>query len=194
MKTLYNPSDDTNIVRVRNALEEKMQRHFRNLRHNVSKAQPWNGIQAALLDTIVYAGQEAYRTGALEVGRTPLSSDYLILHREGVARAEWVASEMKGWTERSLQASKKSKLLSKQRANKVSIFESRKAAFSGKLKGWGRNKLSKKSWFTSDAHDTDDVCDDNEDDGIIDMGDVFTSGDPAPPAHLFCECSLWLHR
>jgi hypothetical protein len=193
VKLSFDPASDTSFIRRQHSCAEAMAKHFKSLRNDVTAKTPWDNIQANLEIAIVYSGQENYRRGAIEVGRTPDATDLLILRKAGVRRAQWVASEMRGWTEASLKASKKSKLLSLSRANKVAVYESRKSAFSGRLKGWSLNKEAKKEWLTSDAHDQDDVCDDNEDDGIIDMDVAFTSSDMAPPAHLYCMCSLWLH-
>lgn len=192
MKILINPSTPS-FMRVQGALTTGMHSAFKNLRNDVKEATPWNNIQSALANAIVFARQEGYKQAAASVGKVPRSSDLVRLRLDGLARADWVAQEMKGWTEQSLQASKKSKLLSKDRAGKVSVYESRKGFFDGIIKGGMLNKQSRKEWFTSDAHDQDDLCDDNEDDGVIDMSEAFTSGDMAPPGHLFCECSLWLH-
>lgn len=170
-----------------------MVQHFKSLRHDVSAKEPWNGIQDALAATIIVTSQETYKSAALQVGKTPLISDLIILRKAGATRAEWVASEMRGWTEQSLVASKKSKLLSLARANKAAVYESRKAAFDGTVKGWLLNAKTKKEWYTSNEHSAEDICDDNEDDGIIDMDEAFSSGDTAPPAHLYCLCGLWLH-
>lgn len=38
------------------------------------------------------------------------------------------------------------------------------------------------------ASDTDDECADNDDEGPVDIGHVFSSGDTEPPAHPNCRC------
>jgi len=169
-----------------------MAAHFKSLRSDVTAKSPWDAIRVNLETSIVYNRLENYRLGAVDVKRNPDSHDLMQLRLDGVKRAKWVTDEMRGWTEQSLVASKKSRLLSLARANKVAIYENRKAAFTGRLKGWHLNEAAKKEWFLSGDHDTDDICDDNADDGVIDMGDSFSSGDTAPPAHLYCLCSLWL--
>lgn len=77
-----------------------------------------------------------------------------------------------------------------ERASKIANYESRKSWLSGVILGWGLNKSYGKAWYVSDAHDTDDTCDDNQDDGVIAVSEAFTSGDFEPPAHLHCECYL----
>lgn len=194
MKIKANPADDSLLARSQDILVNRMQEQFHSLRHNVSATKPWANIQTALQEAIVHFRVEGYRKGALAVGKSPISSDIILLRQEGVSRAAWVASEMKGWTDRSLRASKKSRLLSQERAAKVATFEARKAFFEGTLPGWKLSKVAEKSWLTSaEYHDIDDRCDDNEDDGIIAVTELFSTGDAAPPAHLWCYCSLWLH-
>jgi hypothetical protein len=38
--------------------------------------------------------------------------------------------------------------------------------------------------------DVEEICQDNEDEGPIPIGETFSSGDDAPPAHNNCRC--WL--
>lgn len=193
MKVLFDPAKTESLVRMQAKLTNNMHGAFNDLRNDVKAKGPWRLIQSSLVDAIVFTRLEGYRQAALAVGYKPIAGDYIKLRLDGVARADWVASQMRGWTNESLQASKKSKLLSKKRAAKASTFESRKAFYDGALKGFSLNKASRKSWLTSDEHDVDDICDDNEDDGIIEIGEAFSSGAMSPPAHLFCLCTLWLH-
>ena len=194
IKVHANPSKLLSFMRTQDSLASKMEKHLKSLRNDVNSEAPWNAIQTALEDVIVRNRLEAYNSGALLVGKTPLSSDSIRLKRDGEARAEWVTSEMKHYTREMLAASVKSKLLSKERANRVAVFESRKSFYDGSIKGWSLNKASRKSWLTSsEYHEQDDECDDNEDDGIIDIGDVFSTGDAVPPAHQNCYCTIWIH-
>lgn len=193
MKIAFDPKSAASFIRLQSSCAEKMAEHFKSLRHDVSAKEPWTNIRNALEISIVLNAVSNYREGAVQVQRNPDSKVVWDLRTAGMARAKWITSEMRGWTVDSLVASKKSKLLSLARANKVSIYESRKSAFNGRVKGWQLNKAARKEWFLSDAHDQDDLCDDNADDGVINMGEAFTSGDMAPPGHLFCMCSLWLH-
>lgn len=45
-----------------------------------------------------------------------------------------------------------------------------------------------KTWVVTD--EACDDCQDNEDEGPIDLDDDFPSGDDAPPAHPNCRCAL----
>jgi hypothetical protein len=46
----------------------------------------------------------------------------------------------------------------------------------------------KKGWLADD--DPCDLCQENADEGFIDLDDEFPSGDNAPPGHPRCECTL----
>jgi Phage Mu protein F like protein len=48
----------------------------------------------------------------------------------------------------------------------------------------------KKAWLTAGDDLVDEVCQENEDAGPIDLEDDFPSGDDAPTAHPFCRCVL----
>jgi hypothetical protein len=80
------------------------------------------------------------------------------------------------------------------RADKIAVNELSLAFFGGTRYGWGLDKRVKKSWHISDAHDKDDMCDDNEDEGPIGIDEPFQSGHFIPPAHMHCECELGLTR
>lgn len=50
--------------------------------------------------------------------------------------------------------------------------------------------VSKKAWSVSGNEEVCDECQDNADEGEIDLDDDFPSGDDAPPGHPRCECVL----
>lgn len=50
--------------------------------------------------------------------------------------------------------------------------------------------VSGKYWIKGSEHGEEDECDDNADDGVIDIDDNFSSGDDAPPAHPNCVCDV----
>lgn len=50
--------------------------------------------------------------------------------------------------------------------------------------------VEQKGWSTAGAGDVCDECQDNEDEGAIDLDDDFPSGDDAPPGHPNCMCAL----
>lgn len=59
----------------------------------------------------------------------------------------------------------------------------------GSLEGYKQSEVVKmKRWLT--AGGVDDVCGDNEAQGVLRLEDAFASGDDAPPAHPNCKCVL----
>jgi len=60
----------------------------------------------------------------------------------------------------------------------------------GQLEGAKASGVQSKSWFDAGDEAECDECPENADEGPIDIGDDFTSGDHAPPAHPNCRCSL----
>jgi Phage Mu protein F like protein len=51
-----------------------------------------------------------------------------------------------------------------------------------------RTGASKKRWLLSSDHNEDDDCDNNNEDGWIDIDDDFSSGADLPPEHPNCQC------
>jgi SPP1 gp7 family putative phage head morphogenesis protein len=45
-------------------------------------------------------------------------------------------------------------------------------------------------WLTAQDELVEEICEDNENAGPIDLGDAFPSGDDCPPAHPNCRCAL----
>lgn len=82
---------------------------------------------------------------------------------------------------------------SSDRASLIARTEISAANNRGALEGYraARDKAGvaiKKAWHPDD--EACPVCLDNAADGVIDLDDVFTSGDDAPPAHPNCECTI----
>ena len=81
---------------------------------------------------------------------------------------------------------------SEDRAELIARNEVAMANQAGALEGMKLAKGSgvklQKVWVP-DA-DACEICQDNADDGPIDLDDQFSSGDDAPTAHVNCECSL----
>ena len=79
-----------------------------------------------------------------------------------------------------------------ERAALIANTEVARANEQGKLVGFrgaaDAGIALKKSWLT--MGEACDVCQDNEDDGPIDLDDDFSSGDDAPPGHPNCRCVL----
>ncbi len=78
---------------------------------------------------------------------------------------------------------------SNDRALMISRTESATAANQGGLIAARGAGMATKTWLpVSDA--CEEICLPNADDGAIDIGEDFDSGDDAPPAHPNCRCSL----
>lgn len=76
------------------------------------------------------------------------------------------------------------------RAAMIASTELKLANNNGSMNGFRETGLTlQKKWLLSNNHDIDDPCDDNVDDGWIDLDDTFSTGDDVPPNHPRCECS-----
>lgn len=80
------------------------------------------------------------------------------------------------------------------RADAISQHEMRNNFMKGLRYGWSLNRMSRKRSYVSSDHDKDDICDDAEDVGVIDVDDTFPSGDFEPPFHFGCLCGFILVR
>ncbi len=79
--------------------------------------------------------------------------------------------------------------ISDYRATMIANTETNRAMSTGQLASMKENGIATKSWVTAGAN-VCEVCQDNEDDGEIDVNKAFSSGDDAPAAHPNCECYL----
>lgn len=78
---------------------------------------------------------------------------------------------------------------SDERAQFIGLTETRDAQAFGTTLGWAHSgKSVQKQWETNG--DCCDACSDNEDDGPIDVDELFSSGDYAPGAHPGCDCDI----
>jgi hypothetical protein len=74
------------------------------------------------------------------------------------------------------------------RAQTIARTEIIRASNQGTLTGFvASGVVSKKEWTTFDPCP---ICEENEDQGPIDLDEDFASGDDAPPAHPNCKCAL----
>lgn len=80
-------------------------------------------------------------------------------------------------------------VFSSSRADMIASTEMARAQVQGALSTAKDVGVVGKSWETSGDHDLDDECDDNVDDGVIGINDLFTSGDDGPPGHPNCNCA-----
>lgn len=77
---------------------------------------------------------------------------------------------------------------SPQRADMIARTETRLADSRGQVEGWkASGVVAQKVWLISNDGCCDD-CQDNSDEGPIDIDDDFPSGDDSPPAHPNCKC------
>jgi hypothetical protein len=81
---------------------------------------------------------------------------------------------------------------SRERAELVAHTEVRRANSMGALEGYQESKDAgvnlQKEWVVD--VDPCPICEENGDEGAIDLDDEFPSGDDAPPAHPNCECAI----
>lgn len=78
------------------------------------------------------------------------------------------------------------------RAETIARTELASAHVQGTLTAWKSSGLVEgKRWLLGSEHPgIEDECDENEADGVIDLDDVFSSGDDGPPAHPNCVCAV----
>ncbi len=78
------------------------------------------------------------------------------------------------------------------RAETIARTELASAHVEGTLTAWKTSGLVEgKRWLLGSEHPgIEDECDENEADGVIDLDDVFSSGDDGPPAHPNCVCAV----
>lgn len=108
-------------------------------------------------------------------------------------RSDKVNQWMKATTKNVLHNSPDSEhVLSKDRALNAARYEAARAYFKGVQDGF-QGTGWKKSWITSQGESCDE-CLANEDDGPIDVDDIFQSGDSYPLAHLSCGCFVSLSQ
>lgn len=88
-------------------------------------------------------------------------------------------------------AMKKKQAVGKDRSKTIAEYEGPKMFFETRRKGWGLAPKFRKAWYTQ-SDNVCDICQENENQGAIFMGDPFESEDMAPPAHPNCYCIMGL--
>lgn len=73
------------------------------------------------------------------------------------------------------------------RGDIIARTESARASSVASMDSFAENGIGGKEWMTFDPCP---ICEENEADGVIDITDVFSSGDTEPPAHPNCECAI----
>jgi len=154
-------------------------------------------LNNTLAPSLLRVAKVAYIVGAKDVGFAPDNVAAIALEREINARSKQAANWIAATTGVALDitaAMSRARAISSGRADLIAINNLAVSFFRGTRFGWGLDENSLKSWYVSDAHDNDDTCDDNEDDGPIPINEPFQSGDFEPPAHIGCNCLMRLAR
>lgn len=166
---------------------------------NLEKLQ--QDLQSYLIPASVRVAQDAYRIGAAHIETTPNSLKEIELKNASKASAILASHQVTNATaiafglKYSIYAGMSKKhAQSSTRSEAISQHEMNNNFYRGLRYGWSLNKISRKRSFTSSEHDKDDICDDNEDAGAIDVDDTFPSGDFEPLYHFGCECTMILVR
>jgi len=156
-----------------------------------------SSLETTLANAIIRVSSSGYTIGAQQVGYAIDTAIGVRLRRDNIARAQKATSWITNTSANSLginisSAMAVKQIASKARAEKIAGNELRLAYFRGINKGWKLNPAARKEWWVSSAHDNDDTCDDNMDEGPIMPDEAFQSGDFEPPAHINCLCNLAL--
>jgi hypothetical protein len=82
-------------------------------------------------------------------------------------------------------------VFSRARAERIAEYETTKVFHQATLQAFKQSgRVTQVNWVTMGDDLVEEVCEDNENGGPIDLGGTFPSGDDAPPAHVACRC--WL--
>lgn len=96
-----------------------------------------------------------------------------------------------GWSNDTLaSAIETSEAFSHDRAERIARTETAKADIQGNLIGYRAVGVEKKESILGDLHEIPDECDDNADEGAIEIDAAFSSGDDGPPYHPGCICDV----
>lgn len=79
---------------------------------------------------------------------------------------------------------------SSERSGIIAEFEGRRAATKGFLSAWSATGITGKMVLLSPDHDHDDMCDDAESMGVVDLNSTFGGYGFGPPFHPSCLCAL----
>lgn len=178
---------------------EKILQHFVPAQENLEKLQL--DFQSQLISAAIAVSADAYRLGATQVKSSLDAVKGLELKNAAKASAVLASHQIVNATANAFglkysiyAGMSKKHAKSSTRSTVISLHEMNNNFFKGLRYGWSLNKMSRKRSVTSDSHDIDDICTDNEDAGAIDVDDVFPSGDFEPLYHFGCECILILVR
>jgi hypothetical protein len=111
------------------------------------------------------------------------------IQQAAARRADKVNSLMVGSTKSWLESTPDSDyVLGSDRALRAARFEASRAYYRGVMDAMGGSGFQK-AWNTT-SEEPCDFCNENEDQGYIDVDEPFSSGDFYPLAHLNCQCYL----
>jgi SPP1 gp7 family putative phage head morphogenesis protein len=80
---------------------------------------------------------------------------------------------------------------SSERAEMIARTEMAMADTAGQLEGWKASEVVQGTeWTTAEDDAVSDECQLNADAGVVPLGELYPSGDAAPPAHPNCRCAL----
>lgn len=80
---------------------------------------------------------------------------------------------------------------SSERAEMIARTETRMADMGGQMEAYQASGVVQGTeWVTSNDDLVSDECQGNADAGVVALGDLYPSGDSAPPAHPNCRCSV----
>jgi hypothetical protein len=166
---------------------------------NVDKL--YHDLLLNLGNSSIRVAEDAYRLGASQVEMPIDKAKLTALKNNAMGTAILAAHQVTNTTAKALGLKYSfnagmavSKLSTKLRSGNISKHQMDMNFFRGLRYGWSLNKISRKRSFVSSDHDKDDICDENEDAGAIDIDDTFPSGDFETPFHFRCRCSFILVR
>lgn len=198
------PEKSVAIWKIRNGMYKELVLLFTALRVNVKSEPLWAKIHNIFDTGLQRIAEASYREGCKEVYVEPSTSDVLIVKRKARERAAWLVKEIKDWTYKSLdvnaafevfdiQAASKKKILGKKRAKKIIDNETYVSFYNSRDSAWKKNKEVRKEWVLGAEHgNIEDICDENAEEGAIEVDEPFGSGDFYPPAHIGCYCRVFL--
>lgn len=80
--------------------------------------------------------------------------------------------------------------VSKSKAEQIAMTEWNRAASTATLESYKSQGVASKIWYTLGDDRVCDICENNGAEAEIPIGQAFSSGDQAPPAHPACRCDI----
>lgn len=110
----------------------------------------------------------------------------------GLLRSTVAQAVQEGWSSGQLKAAVQDDYaFGKARAGVIAKTELNNAFAAGNMAGYQASGVVKgKRWVLGDLHGQMDPCDENARDGVIPIGEPFSSGHMQPTAHPGCVCTL----